>query len=509
MATVNKALKKRAQAFAEKHELPYLRALKAVDEPLHQLRDLLDFKEISRAGYFPGLRLAEAEDRRVSPYAKLIEDEEPWKAYAKLVARRELSRFDFSADFYIELGKRISLIEETHSGDIWRYRELYRAGLLSEDSPYMEPFFHHFSTEFTWGAESAFLRAFQTGIVGVSIASAADYDGSKSLIPVTEEELESLKRGNSIEKIELSQSAVGPDPQDPAAFYKLQEIKARSEAWMEREFGDNPSGPVIEKVWELFESLMGESRIEREWDFISPIVRDLVTAKRATVTELLESFLIAQNETARKLGKKLQEELENYQESVSQWGIDEITGPTKERIDKLNEFGAEGKPYFVEVPEAPSSLAKPKKAKVVERASAVDILNTLGVNDDELRSAREEVALEKARDSMVQDMNSLCSRLISSFDRDFEANHKLVRDFALGELDENGGANFLAGIIRTLRGSDSLDARRIGARLIDGLATLDDADEETSDEVHAIISSMKLTATRIDEMSGLVFVAYP
>jgi len=460
MATANKALKKRAQAFAEKHDLSYLQALKAVDEPLHQLRDLLDSQEINKAGYFPGLRLATEDDRRVSPYAdSLPSNREPWWGYASLVATRELSRFDFSADFYIELGKRIALIEETHTGNIWRYRELHRAGILSEDAPYMEPFFHHFSTEFTWGAESAFFRAAQTGIFGVSIASAADYEGSESLIPVTEEEFEALKRGDAIEKIELPELVNGSDA---GAFYRLQESH---ELQTEKEDKQTADREAVNYFVDLIDNFLeGMDRSERS--SLRPVIRDLVSQDSVTLENIVTELRSAQSPTARELGARI----------VRATGVSVIYSTT---------------------------------GKTAEKGSAVDILNALGLDDDELRSAREEVALEKARESMVQSMNSLCSTLISNFNMRFEENRKLIRDFALGELDENGGANFLAGIIRALRNSDSLDARRIGAKLIDGLATLDDADEETSDEVHAIISSMQTKATRIGEMSGTISVVYP
>lgn len=456
MATANKALKKRAQAFADKHELSYLQAFKAVDEPLHQLRDLMDIKEISRADYFPGLRLATEADRRVSPYADSVAtDQESW-SYASLVARMKLSRFNFSEHFYMELGRRLNLLEKTHTYDIWRYRELHRAGLLFEDAPAMEPFFHHFSTEFTWGAESAFFQAAQTGIFGVSIASAADYNGSKPLIPITEDELESLKRGDAIEKIELA-----PLP-DAGAFYRLQEAQ---EAQTEKEDKQTADREAVNYFVDLIDNyLEGMDRSERS--SLRPVIRDLVSQDSVTMENIVTELRNAQNPTARKLGARI----------VRATGVSVIYSTT---------------------------------GKTAEKGSAVDILNALGLDDDELRSAREEVALEKARESMVQSMNSLCSTLISNFNMRFEENRKLIRDFALGELDENGGVNFLAGIIRALRNSDSLDARHIGAKLIDGLATLDDADEETSDEVHAIISSMQTKATRIGEMSGTISVVYP
>jgi len=460
MATVNKALKKRAQAFAEEHELPYLKALKAVDEPLHQLRDLTDPEELKRLGYHPHFRLIDEKEReRADPksaYAELIAAKFPAvNAHEQVIVEKGLPHFATLDNLYGECGTRLARLHREGLTDIWSYRELHRAGLLGPEAQPMEPVFHYFGWHLNQSGDSALPGEGKLGIFCVSIAEGR-FRGTGGLIPVTETQLGALKSGESMERIELTPLS------EAGAFYRLQEAHEAQTAKEEKQTADRERVNYFVDLIDNF--LEGMDRSERS--SLRSVIQDLVSQGEVTIEAIVTELRSAQSSTARKLGTRI----------IRATGIS-VTGTTAR--------------------------------ETAGRGSAVDILNALGLDDDELRSAREEVALEKARESMVQSMNSLCSTLISNFDMRFEENRKLIRDFALGELDENGGANFLAGVIRTLRSSDSPDARCIGARLIDGLATLDDADEETSDEVHTLISSMQKTATRIDEMSGTISVVYP
>ena len=461
MATANKALKKRAQAFAEKHELSYLQALKAVDEPLHQLRGLTKPEELERLGYYPYFRLIDENEReRIDPrsaYAELIAAKFPAvDAQEQIIAEKKLPHFATPEDLFHECAKRLSTVHGAGVADIWSYRELHRAGILDPEAPILEPILHYFGWNLSQDGDfGRFQGSGKLGVFCVSIAEGR-FRGTKGLIPVTGAQLGALKSGESMDRIELTLLS------EAGSFYRLQESH---ELQTEKEDKQTADREAVNYFVDLIDNyLEGMDRSERS--SLRPVIRDLVSQGSVTMENIVTELRSAQSPTARELGARI----------VRATGVSVIYSTT---------------------------------GKTAEKGSAVDILNALGLDDDELRSAREEVALERARESMVQSMSSLCLVLISDFGLGFEANNKLIRDFALGELDENGGANFLAGIVRTLRMSDSPDARRIGARLIDGLATLDDADEETSDEVHAIISSMQTTATRIDEMRGTISVVYP
>jgi len=195
MATANKALKKRAQAFADAHDLPYLKALKAVDEPFHGLRDLTapytDSRPQSGARYF---RLVKAPGSYASPYdASSYLEKKQHPIFQRLSAG--VSRFRGRSEFLRTMGLRTGLIEDCGAEDIWDYRALHRAGLLQADTPVLEPFFHHHEHGLEHGFDALRPEGRKLGVYELNFSSYLWVEKAGASYPLTLQELDGLLAG--------------------------------------------------------------------------------------------------------------------------------------------------------------------------------------------------------------------------------------------------------------------------------------------------------------------------
>jgi len=202
MATANKALKKRAKDFAETHGLSYLSALKAVDEPLHELRTFSAFPAQRYTALYPHFRLIGEESIYSSAYPELSYDfGNP--AYLSTIKAAGLSHFDGTRDLLREIGRRLQLLEDAGAENIWEYRVLQRGGLLGADAPALEPFLHHYGARIGAGMDTIFLEGDRLGIFGVSIARHTDIQDRFTLLPITEDQLSALIEGRPAGELNL------------------------------------------------------------------------------------------------------------------------------------------------------------------------------------------------------------------------------------------------------------------------------------------------------------------
>lgn len=184
---VQNTLKRRARAFAATHSVPYLTALHAVDEPLHELRDLFRLPENFEVGFHIIPR-----EGSYGPAYTLLEERDRVKALGGLELKKYL----------VESGRRISLIEESGAKDIWGYREIYRAGILPEGSPALEPLFHHYQIELQRELRSMFSIGRELGIYPVNLSRQLYIRDRFCFRPVTEIKLAALKAGTLAGPIE-------------------------------------------------------------------------------------------------------------------------------------------------------------------------------------------------------------------------------------------------------------------------------------------------------------------
>ena len=257
--TNNANLKRAARSFMEKHEgVPYLTALKAVDEPLHELRDLVVNKGV-RAAHF---RLIGEQSAYSSAFPEwgMIPPRSPIDPdglyYGQLPETLGLSHFEDSRDFLRESGRRVELFERAGEGvySIWDYRELWRAGLLWDGAPEIEPFFHHFGFSPDQSGRLMRYEGPSLGLFSVAVAAYIDLVDMDSYFPVTIAELENLESGVAVGSVDQRYPY---NPYDPEAkggtpplvrlgerFSKMARSRVlKSEGWAT--LGDRPRLTVL------------------------------------------------------------------------------------------------------------------------------------------------------------------------------------------------------------------------------------------------------------------------
>lgn len=226
--TNNANLKRAARSFMEKHEgVPYLTALKAVDEPLHELRDLVSMPRVRDFNFTTLFRLVTAQGN----YAKVYADVDRYGF--RIIEKLDLSRYRHYTNFFEAVTERRKLLEAHDAYDLWEYRSLQRAGLLGSDAPDLEPFFHHYD----WNLGSSFgtMRStYRYGIFAVKIGPLIFPDDDDSYIPVTPNQLEALQSGSPVGHIE-SFSRVEEDPRKAEIWTDKYSVLATSK--YERIFG--------------------------------------------------------------------------------------------------------------------------------------------------------------------------------------------------------------------------------------------------------------------------------
>ena len=224
----NNKLKRRAQAFMADHEgVTYLNALKAVDEPLHELRDLVFGVESEYSyGGARGFRIVP----RQGSYGYAFGDLSPHKALDAL----GLTRFAYPMKFLEELVDRKRLLQNAGVSHIWGYRELYRAGLLDSGAIALEPFFHHFDSMI--GESYGPLNSFESHLVGIYSVNVANFLGifdHGNSIPATKLQLEQLLAGKPAGEFEaLPQiTSDGTPARDWTESYDLLAVSGQADSY--------------------------------------------------------------------------------------------------------------------------------------------------------------------------------------------------------------------------------------------------------------------------------------
>lgn len=198
-------LKQKARLFAQKHGLPYATALRAVDEPYRELRDLIYSVRSKSDALQEHFRLIGDRGRFSAAYPMPNQHEytvDEARARSRdylrdLIASQQLPRLS-KTEFFIELGKRTDRIERSEAQDIWSYRELHRAGLVDKDELQLEPIFHYYYSSLRWsGFEPITFSGSPLGIFGVNMSAYTDLTETYQLIPVTVSQLDALRAGES------------------------------------------------------------------------------------------------------------------------------------------------------------------------------------------------------------------------------------------------------------------------------------------------------------------------
>jgi len=202
MAKNNTNLKRRIREFRDTHGVSYLTALRAVDEPLHELRTFSAFPAQKYTALYPHFRLIGEESIYSSAYPELSHDfGNP--AYLSTIKAAGLSHFEGTRDLLREIGRRLQLLEDAGAENIWEYRVLQRGGLLGTDAPALEPFLHHYGARIGAGMETIFLEGDRLGIFGVSIARHTDIQDRYTLLPIAEDQLSALIEGRPAGELNL------------------------------------------------------------------------------------------------------------------------------------------------------------------------------------------------------------------------------------------------------------------------------------------------------------------
>lgn len=199
--TNNANLKRAARSFMEKHEgVPYLTALKAVDEPLHELRDLVNQRNLFKVY---GFNLVSEK----TPYRSAYDDVPPgypeeykpnWNSYP---IKQGMSHYSDTAAMIRDMGARLQLLDSTGAADIWEYRELQRSGIRGE-VPELEPFFHIAGKS---GDEILYDEGRRLGIYNVLIADFLEIT-DRELFPLTLKQFDALRAGVPAGPLELPNS---------------------------------------------------------------------------------------------------------------------------------------------------------------------------------------------------------------------------------------------------------------------------------------------------------------
>jgi hypothetical protein len=217
--TNNANLKRAARSFMEKHAVGYSTALRAVDEPLHELRD------IGRSYYG-------AHSFRIVPRQGSYGSGFPGVDSYDLTKNLGLSSFENPIACLKEIVRREGLLEASGTENIWAYRELWRAGLLGADAEALEPFFHHYDEWLNGPYRS--LQHILGSISGIYPVNTTEFmgirDESEKFIPVTQDQLQALGSGEPVGAIERFTQIVGAELEGWADWEDRFSILATSRA---------------------------------------------------------------------------------------------------------------------------------------------------------------------------------------------------------------------------------------------------------------------------------------
>ncbi len=190
-------LKRRARDFAEKHDVSYTRALAAVDEPLHRLRDALFSNRFAR----PGFQLIDSENEILEPLHPLLVGN-TFADYTRKLKGTEIRPYSKPTEsqraaLLAEIARRMELFSRSKVRHILEYRELQRAGLADENLDFL-PHYYHLFGDFEQSLIG--LKAASYGLIEVAVFQERfsthqwrESDGTIYNIPVPESQLGSRR----------------------------------------------------------------------------------------------------------------------------------------------------------------------------------------------------------------------------------------------------------------------------------------------------------------------------
>lgn len=313
--TNNANLKRAARSFMEKHAVGYSAALYAVDEPLHELRD------IGRSYYG-------ASSFRIVPRQGSYGSGFPGVDSYDLTKNLGLSSFESSIACLKEIVRREGLLEASGAESIWAYRELWRAGLLGPDAKALDPFFHHYD-EGLYGPYRS-LQHILGSISGIYPVNTTEFmgirDESEKFIPVTQDQLQALGSGAPVGAIERFTQIVGAGPKGWADWEARFSILATSRA--KDIYGHQSLLSVLFKgdLPSLQEELRSRDLDPLDFDF-----RDI--SELELKLRCIESHLRVNH---RDSGTDLDASLSNSLMRVLIWGTELTVKPQRARIAELS-----------------------------------------------------------------------------------------------------------------------------------------------------------------------------
>ena len=217
LAMAQNTLKQKAREFAKTYDVPYLTALKAVDEPLHELREVVrsasrrhmtaNFRLTTERSAFEGIPCDVRDEhwlRRAQERGSTLRVEDAPLDYKRFIVEKGWDDFGgwnaADRNLVIELGRRATLLDSVGVQDIWAYRELYRAGILGADAEALEPRRCYFTGSLDVN-EWLDKLGLQLGICAVAVKPFMELDINNGwkLIPVTESQLDRLFLGEPVD----------------------------------------------------------------------------------------------------------------------------------------------------------------------------------------------------------------------------------------------------------------------------------------------------------------------
>lgn len=241
-------LKQKAREFARAHGVSYLTALKAVDEPFHELRDLIYSVQRNSDSLQQHFRLIGDQGRFSAAYPapdlpeRLVYGEYAWnRSHLRgILTEVNLPRLSQS-EFFIELGRRTERLQRSETGDVWVYRELHRAGLVDQNEPQLEPIFHHYYTKVSASWEPLLFSGPRLGIFGVNMSEYSQIRDPYYLIPVTVDQLTAFRLGEPLSSpVEFS---LNHPPQDGAKDLRWKQSYVAAYEYYGRDTGNE--GPTL------------------------------------------------------------------------------------------------------------------------------------------------------------------------------------------------------------------------------------------------------------------------
>lgn len=222
--STNTNLKRRIREFQAQHGVSHSIALKAVDEPLHALRDLGRLPELLNT--LPQVTttgtpaLQDVRFRLVgdsSRFAELARDHsEHQSSFIKgMIIHGQDMEFTSKASLMRMISNRFELFEKAGVRDIWSFRELLRGGIVgfpedlensldeafksSVERRLFEPIFYYYENELDRQIDHYLSLGYgdRLGIFPVSLTSILEQksNSNRALIPLTLNELEELQQG--------------------------------------------------------------------------------------------------------------------------------------------------------------------------------------------------------------------------------------------------------------------------------------------------------------------------